>query len=530
MITQQNADTAVNVFMFNDYDGPTNIQFDPTVVDIANVTDPIINSISVQTAASAIPERFNGRQTDVASAVSDAIKTQYNTIKKRSDFIPCFSVLDSLAASMAQGIINAFNTLRLNIKPDVDQLLETIREDVQTAVVPGEVISKDGQSIDTNFGTINTDAIYDKFGGAEEVLRAVKDEFKVSPSLGLATLKVLLYGNDFRDEAIPVNDEAAKQIVDMLGCEFHGADQVILESRTKFLGANAINFILSPIKDYVEGRGTVSDCFLSAMQMMTKKDGYDKIASTKFNVLDITQEKLDQKCKRFEKAFLLIAFMILSIDTEFARNQIVGVANNVVPGTAVMVNGKMLNEFTNQGGTLEDLAKYLRIAYFDPNRKLPGNGISIKEVLSNKDIVNRKFAEDTAQFNLRVKLFRESRTAVAIEKALNDFLIGADVTRRPKDMSAETFFKMNAPFVKKAVRKYGNNGDNNLENVLYDFIIDVWYQNTPVATAHKLFGEEAIKQLEIKPELSAQDADLIDITVFASLAAQFLADNFIKVS
>jgi hypothetical protein len=89
---------------------------------------------------------------------------------------------------------------------------------------------------------------------------------------------------------------------------------------------------------------------------------------------------------------------------------------------------------------------------------------------------------------------------------------------------------MNAPFVKKAVRKYGNDGDNNLENVLYDFIIDVWYQNTPVATAHKLFGEEAVKQLEIKPELSAQDADLIDITVFASLAAQFIADNFIKVS
>ena len=92
---------------------------------------------------------------------------------------------------------------------------------------------------------------------------------------------------------------------------------------------------------------------------------------------------------------------------------------------------------------------------------------------------------------------------------------------------AEEFLKMHAIDVKKAVQRIDTTSDDNLENVLYHFVINLWHKGTPVESAHRLFGEEVIKQLNVNGDIADKDADLIDVSVAAAIAADFLVNNLL---
>ena len=188
----------------------------------------------------------------------------------------------------------------------------------------------------------------------------------------------------------------------------------------------------------------------------------------------------------------------------------------------------MLPEFEEQGGTRELLSKYVRINYLASDRPIPARGIRMDDVIADKTRVEERFEADAAALNLRMATERHTATVRAIEEVLTDYLLNVDEVRRPEGLTADQFEKMHRADVRKACLNLTTTGDNNLENSLYDFVIGLWYANTPVAAAHKLFGEEVVAQLSINPELDSNTATIIDASVAAAIAAQFLVDNVLE--
>lgn len=108
---------------------------------------------------------------------------------------------------------------------------------------------------------------------------------------------------------------------------------------------------------------------------------------------------------------------------------------------------------------------------------------------------------------------------------LYDYLANTDPRKLPKGVDGKQFAKENAGVIKAFANKLEATSDRNLQNSLYEFVINIWHRNTPVATAHKLFGEEVVKQLSLKPSLESMDVKMIDTSVAVAIATDYLVNR-----
>lgn len=487
------------------------IRFDPAICELSCSINAILDDITVHSNDfRTIKDGDALRYQTVLTAVA----TQYERLKKCPEHVPYFTKLDNVANNLGKALLNVFNILQNNIKPEVDDLKNKISEEAAKSLESIEVIKNN--EIRSGYDVFNWDEYFDKFGGQEAILGAIKDKFNYKPAFSDTDIRILITDPSMKPENVNVDEETEDAIRKMN--EDTELNRVITNS---VLGNNfGCHAELIRLLRQMFNSNDIVGMHILLKRAAEYKRILDNIDVSKLNVLDSLRVQISTN---IDAIYKLLDFVVYA--TMIARKRLADVKALVLDKDTL--NGDFVEEFTAAGNTFEDISKHIRIRYLAKNRNLPGTGIRIGEITENKESVNKQFTADTAAQQLRISRATFTAMSRAMELVLTQYLEGVDESRLPTGMNVNQFARAHRAEVRSCVGKLDTSSDNNLEDLLYRFVIDLWYKNTPVASAHKLFGEEVIRQLSINPSLEQQDLDLIDVSVAAAIAADFLMKNFI---
>ena len=444
---------------------------------------------------------------DVVCATAE----QYESLKKCPEHTMYFRAFDTLANNIGTGIINTFNILSSSVKPTVDILLKDIREKAAEELRKNEVVDENNE-ITVTYETADWKEVFEQFGGEEEVVRAFKEAFKFTPSLSPVDIKLAAGDRRFRFESLPfeISEELTKSLQSM-----SSERAALLVTGGRFF----INELMNPVL-LAFSKGMYRSLFMLVKNILASKAELENIDVSRLNVLDHAREAIAERIKTIEEAFLVCAYAALIARDRLLKNQVIVLEHGLLNGDVTAdMNAAEISE--------EDITKFVRIQYLAKNRELPSTGIRLQDIVDTKVVTNEQFESDSAARTLRLSKANYDATAKAAEEVLTEYLRMTDASLLPANVSGEMFAKMHAAEVRRAVHRIDTSSDENLENVLYSFVIDLWHKGTTVETAHKLFGEAVIKQMSINNGIDEKDADLIDVSVAAAIAAEFLVDNLL---
>jgi hypothetical protein len=482
-------------------DSLPNIRFNPAFAEISTainaIEDDIITHVDVK-------DWRGGME------LSKDVANQYASLKKCPEHAIFFQKFDKLANNLGQGILNTFNILSNSVKPAVDVLLEDIRKEAGEIMSRNEVVDANNQIV-TNFEIADWNTITEPFGGEEEILRTFKENFKFTPTLSAADIKLATGDRKFRNlGAINVDESVKKQISEM------STEQVmrtIIEGGfwvREYTGEALVAF----------NSGNYRDVFKFAKTVVVFKENLDKVNPAQLNVLDDVRDIIAEHITTINLYLTVVAYATMIVRDRFGKNQVIVLDKETL-------NGDIVKDMEAAEISQEDIAKFIRIQYLAKNRMLPATGIRLQDIIDAKVSVNEQFEADAASRQMRLNKATRAATVEAMQKVLSDYLRTTDESLLPKNVDGEGFLKLHTPEIKKAMHRIDVTSDDNLENVLYTFVIDLWHKSTPVESAHRLFGEEVVKQLNVNGDIADKDADLIDVTVAAAIAADFLVNNLL---
>ena len=445
------------------------------------------------------------------------VTNRYNQLKACPEHRVYFAQLDQFANNIGVNILNTFNILSNSIKPEVDALVERINKLANAHLESREVVQPDMKvrAYDMDF---DWDGLFEEFGGASQILVAFEEYFNMKPAGTMTDVRVIAGGRDFDKETIDVPTDVIKQafVKNDLGEKPEFIDDFCEMVRTSW----GVRQLTGRVMNALLRRNHIGDTLQAIKETARYKKMIDTVLSFNYDVIDSVAERIEESAKILLKALYFVMYIAVILRKNAQDDKVIVIGP--------YVNPDVLPEFEEQGGTRELLSKYVRINYLASDRPIPARGIRMDDVIADKARVEERFEADAAALNLRMATERHTATVRAIEEVLTDYLLNVDEVRRPEGLTADQFEKMHRADVRKACLNLTTTGDNNLENSLYDFVIGLWYANTPVAAAHKLFGEEVVAQLSINPELDSNTATIIDASVAAAIAAQFLVDNVLE--
>lgn len=493
--------SSVNLFEIEDI---PNVKFKKNIAALSNVFYGINDCVDMRSTHDDITTE------NVIAQVTD----RYNDLKQCPEYRAYFAQLDQFANNIGTNILNTFNILSGSIKPEVDALAERIVATADEHLSSREVVLPN-MEVRPFEETIDWDALFEDFGGVSQVLVAFEEYFNMKPSGSVTDIRVIAGGRDFDKETLDISTDVIKQAFKSKDI---GEDDAVVEHFCEMVRSHwGARTIIEPVIASVLRRNDIRSAIESIREVLSFKKFVDTVLSFNYDVIDSVAERIEESAKVILKALYFVLYIAVII-RKTAKDE------KIILFTP-FVNPDVLPDFEEQGGTRELLAKYVRVNYLARDREIPSRGIRMGDVIADKARVEERFESDAAALNLRIATERHGATVRAIEEVLTAYLLNIDEARRPEGISADQFEKMHRADVRKACLNLTTTGDNNLENSLYDFIIGLWYANTPVAAAHKLFGEEVVAQLSINPELDADMTAVIDASVAASIAARFLVDN-----
>ena len=489
------------------------IRFDPAIAELNCSINAILDDITVHSnGLFTIKDSNTARFQDVLNTVNE----QYERLKKCPEHVPYFTKLDNIANNLGKALVNVFNILQNNIKPEVDDLKNKISEEAAKTLDGVEVI-KDNE-IRSSYDVFNWDEYLDKFGGQEAILGAIKDKFNYQPAFSDTDIRILITDPSMKTETVNVDEEVKDAISNMN----ENTEQNVIVTNSVIGDTFGCHAELTRMLRQMFNNNDIAGMKWLLKRAAEYKSVLDNIDVSKLNVLDSIRV---QPSTNIDAIYKLLDFITYA--TMIARKRLADVKALVLDKNTL--NGDFVEEFTAAGNTFEDISKHIRIRYLAKNRNLPGTGIRMDEITESKESVNKQFTTDTAAQQLRISRATFNAMSRAMDLVLTQYLEGVDESRLPSGMTVNQFARTHRAEVRACVGKLDTSSDNNLEDLLYRFIINLWYKNTPVASAHRLFGEEVICQLSINPSLEQQDLDLIDVSVATTIAADFLMKNFIIV-
>lgn len=487
------------------------IRFDPAIAELSCSINAIFDDITVHSNG------FRNIKDDDQARIEKVLTTvdqQYESLKQCPEHAPYFAKLDTIVNNLGNALINVFNVLQNNVKPEVDDLKQKIAEEATKYFDKNEVVKNN--EIHSIYEVFDWDKYFDQFGGQSSITAAIKDKFNLAPSFTDTDIKVLITDPSLKPTAVNVDNEVSEALTKMVG-----EDDVAVKVISTVTGEpfNCYNVLIGELRAILSS-GKLTDVINLPTVAAQFKTLLDKVDVSQLNVLDSIRDQIIGNIEAANKVFDFVMYASMVI-----RKRLADVKALVL--TKDVLNGDFTDEFLSGGNTFEDISKHIRVRYFAKNREIPNTGIRMDEIVEAKEAVGEQFDVDTAAQQLRMTRSAHMAATKAMETVLMGYLDNVSETRLPTGMTVKQFVRNHAAEVRACVNKLDNTSDNNMEDLLYRFVIDLWYKNTPVASAHNLFGEEVIRQLSINPTLEQKDLDLIDVSVAATVAADFLMKNFI---
>lgn len=496
----------------------------PDITFNFNVTDmQIVNNIA--DALEIKLDMSNLTKEQAASTIVEQVLTCYQKMKTDPEYGPYFAKLDSIASRLGENIASVFTTLKQNVRPDMESLKEQIMN--QATVIAekenrGIFLNPVNSEPAVTFEVLDWDKLFAPFGGTQEIIEDVKQRFDL-PGIGSLSFNEIhnaLYSNALKIERIKLADETFYDIV----------KRASENTNSEFDFTNVLKLIVEPyhygelLHSILAGLNLGKDISPFISKFITEVSGTFEavriLKSTPLDVSDDVLEKLHTNIEKVNNLFVLAAYQLIMVRMN---------RSNALILSESYVNGDKMPEYESQGGNIAELAKHMQVSFLSKQIPVPSTGITTDQVISYRDDTKTKYDELMKSYLLKADSLKQMTIARAAKDVLYSYLESTDSSRLPEGMYIDSFVRAHKPMIQTAINKLNANEDGNLENVLYDFLLDLWYNNTPVQLAHQLFGKEVMRHLEISQELTDDTLALIDAGVGATLAANFIMKELMTV-
>lgn len=458
---------------------------------------------------------------DTGETTSTAIMQvleQYDRLKTCPQYGGLFTVLNRVASELGEHIVSVFQLLQTSVYPEVESLREKITATTE------ELSRQEGTNIallhdpmvDKEFDTLSFVSVLDNLGGVEEITRGYKDLTGYEPTANIADIAIALNVLRLHIQPLSLHEEAKADMLQRVKSRIEGVtDDALLEKILAILTTpyDFQSFIAEHLTALTSGNDLSAMLKHNISCLSTVSSLIALFRSTPFNLPDEILDALSNNIQQMEKALNLVAYSIFVVSQMFQSVLIIDEQT---------LNKEVLDMFYEQGGTKQDIVQFLFVYYLSKNIPVPNAGITMEDVQVSKEQVAKEFAAMNTSYQMDARLLLRNTMAKAMRAVLMDYLKDVEPSRLPEGMSAEMFAKQNEYLVNRCINMLDTQDEGHLENCLFTFIIDLWYDNTIVGTAHKLFGTETLKQLQIHTDLSEEQLKMIDARVAASLAANFL--------
>lgn len=195
---------------------------------------------------------------------------------------------------------------------------------------------------------------------------------------------------------------------------------------------------------------------------------------------------------------------------------------------AILLPGRIVNsdnwkDFTEKGGDMLTILRHY-VAYYHKNDKvLPRNGVTMDEVLRQKDVLQKEFAQKSVEAHENIAKRRAAILRDQFANAATNWM-----ERNRKHFSKE--FPAHVNLKDYALNIYDYQPNQPLETAAYNIILNTCYMNNPVNRLYKTMTNMYVKHAASTEGFSTEDMHMIDANVMSRMIIDMLFDyDIIKV-
>lgn len=450
---------------------------------------------------------------------AESVVLEYSRMKHDPSNNFLFGKLDSIASSLGGNIVNVFNTIQYDIKPTVDTLKAKIETMTSEMMDENEVVDDEGE-ITANIESSDFDKIAGAMGSEEDIDENFKEMSGLSADHNFRSISRLYSNKRFAIETLSIDNDTEQENIDRFKSEENFEDEDVemvwkLVTNNRTLSAFAYDLFAESALS-----GNYTKCIENMSKAMTKL--YPVLCALRkftLNTSDVVAKKFEANLNKVFDVFTAGAYTLMSIRNVYRKNKALVIS---ATGDKIMLNADVAKEANISD---ESIVRHMRVRYLSKNKAVPVDGVKAKEISDNEEGIKSEFEKDRDAKQLRIAMNRRNCMSKAMAKVLNDYLLNTDPSKLPTGVTGAVFAKENSGVVKAFANRLESTSDKNLQNSLFEFVINIWHRGTPVATAHKLFGEEVVKQLSINPSLESIDIKMIDTSVAVEIATDFIVNK-----
>lgn len=500
-------------YLREEVDQMPNVKFKPEVVDIAPSANAIIGAIDVKTESSA-------KDALDKPALLEQVLSSYNSLRACPEHTSYFEAIRSLSSELGTQVTNIFNTLTSVIAPDVEQLINSIKERAHQILLESgnEVVAN--ESLECNFNVMQWSKYFKMLGGIESINSVYQSNYGYPLTYGVSDLTYVMSKVGIKD--IHIHPETKEDILARVMKKAGNAKQRaavthFFEMLTDSYSFNTVRGMTLNEIAFASSLGTGVKNICKCLENLRPA-----AAMFKATPLDITDKMRDDFAENMKSVDQLFNLMGAGLAVARKNYEHALVIDND------MLNGDVAGEFEEAGGTQEDVAKYMRAAFRGQKMEIPALGIDSQTILENKEQVNATYDLESAAKLKNAESIQASAMTQAATEVLEQYLYDVPESSLAEGETKEQFISTNRALISTHVAQLNASADKNLSSMLFSFIINLLYRNTMIGTAHEILGAELIKQAELTNEMGDETIDLAKAVTAAKIISKFITENLLQ--
>ncbi len=473
-----------------------------------NLIGSNISSLSVNLKNS---ESESDQVEDVFSCISEYFQDDRN--------INRLSIIDQTAKSFASLLEQGYTTINSKIIPLVEDLKKKIhlkyqeqlvREKADTLYGQGDIELNESNFSFIDWGSIGQNERFDIIEAAcSNANINVKDLSLINLSYILAKLN---FSKEFIDIEIPA--EVNSKIIDTLVAFFDQQgltpDQVSFFWRIISDKLDYDNFCINTsirIKDVTKTASNVLDI----INTVKRFDLFSSYVKTKI-IDDVNTETLQDISSNVDtviKTIYAIKYWILTVKEIRFKDKLI-ITDNII-------NREVYEDFIREGKSISDVYKYLKAFFHNVN--LPTDGVTLSSVISAD--TNSRLSKIDAKIKSNEVFIKSKCLINAYQIVINQFVNDSE--------NAQLFPALNNPSFKHFFMKAANanatalSGNiDNVDNVLYLTIVNMFYQDSLISTLYKYLGKSFDNLVDSEDDINDVNIIQAQCSAIIELLVDFL--------
>ena len=448
----------------------------------------------------------------------------YQELKTNPEYASAFSTLNSISSNLGVNILQVFRTLKTKVAPEVDSLHAAITKSAQELLAKSPMAGFEQPEIANRFEVLHWDNYIDSLGGEENIYK----NFSSVAGYDIHSTKASILERIATSASLRLN-KLTLDTTTMEDVKRRVGERMTANQRTTYL-----NSLMSYVFDNHELSKLVYDAVDNAVSVNRVGTSLDQCLQVINDIqpllivmektpLDVSSELLEQihnNLQVVQNVVTTVGYTTLCLREHYQ--------NSLVLGNG-MLNGDLVNQMKEANISEDDIAKLIYVAYTNRNLEIPADGITVSAISEYKDKINAKYEELKAAYFSKAADFKQRFITQAANQELRAYLEHTDAKLLKEGTTLKEFVGNHLSTLKSAINHIDMNEDDNLNSVLYKFVIDTRYDNESIRLAHQLLGERTVLLAEAARDISDKDLAAVTASVAATLASKFIMSEIMDI-